>query len=144
MCLIIIQLHNSVSYFNYLWIFFSFFMWLLYIIGRRIPIALSKIGALAPLARKRNSFYLRAILVICLLLFAVFQLHLINSRKCWTIFNKWKFSFTDNSDKQVSVKIQQFLLLLFGYIYKGRGSDARVTKNSPRHPNFNLVNLFCM
>lgn len=47
-------------------------------LGRRIPIALPNTGALA---RKRNSFYLRAILVICLVLFAVLQLHLINSRK---------------------------------------------------------------
>lgn len=46
--------------------------------GRRIPITLPNTGALA---RKRNSFYLRAILVICLVLFAVLQLHLINSRK---------------------------------------------------------------
>ncbi|XP_031625015.1 alpha-1,6-mannosyl-glycoprotein 2-beta-N-acetylglucosaminyltransferase-like isoform X2 [Contarinia nasturtii] len=44
--------------------------------GRRIPIALPNTGALA---RKRNSFYLRAFLVICLVLFAVLQLHLINS-----------------------------------------------------------------
>ncbi|XP_055304055.1 alpha-1,6-mannosyl-glycoprotein 2-beta-N-acetylglucosaminyltransferase isoform X2 [Sitodiplosis mosellana] len=44
--------------------------------GRRIPIALPNTGALA---RKRNSFYLRAIVVICLVLFAVLQLHLINS-----------------------------------------------------------------
>lgn len=49
-----------------------------YFLGRRIPIALPNTGALA---RKRNSFYLRAILVICLVLFAVLQLHLINSRK---------------------------------------------------------------
>ena len=47
-------------------------------LGRRIPIALPNTGALA---RKRNSFYLRAIVVICLVLFAVLQLHLINSRK---------------------------------------------------------------
>lgn len=51
--------------------------------GRRIPITLPNTGALA---RKRNSFYLRAILVICLVLFAVLQLHLINSRKYFLLF----------------------------------------------------------
>lgn len=45
--------------------------------GRRIPITLPNTGALA---RKRNSFYLRAILVICLILFAGLQIVLINSR----------------------------------------------------------------
>lgn len=50
--------------------------------GRRIPITLPNTGALA---RKRNSFYLRAIVVICLVLFAVLQLHLINSRKYYRV-----------------------------------------------------------
>lgn len=46
--------------------------------GRRIPIPLPNTGALA---RKRNSFYLRAVLVICLVLFAFLQLHIINYRE---------------------------------------------------------------
>lgn len=65
----------SLSFSLFLSLSASYFVLLL---GRRIPISLPNTGALA---RKRNSFYLRAILVICLVLFAVLQLHLINSRK---------------------------------------------------------------
>lgn len=56
----------------------SIVLYVLPSVGRRIPIALPNTGTLV---RKRNSFYLRAIIVICLILFAVLQLHLINSRK---------------------------------------------------------------
>lgn len=65
----------SSSFFHFWMMFLSF--WVSFS-GRRIPITLPNTGALA---RKRNSFYLRAILVICLVLFAILQLHLINSRK---------------------------------------------------------------
>lgn len=59
--------------------------------GRRIPIPLPNTGALA---RKRNSFYLRAVLVICLVLFVFLQLHIINyreyqSREATTRFALW-------------------------------------------------------
>lgn len=83
-CPIIILIPNFllISYVFFLLLFLSFWMvflsfWVSFS-GRRIPITLPNTGALA---RKRNSFYLRAILVICLVLFAILQLHLINSRK---------------------------------------------------------------
>lgn len=84
------QLPHYHSYFQFYSHFYNFFLslsfsllfWVFLLhsicLGRRIPITLPNTGALA---RKRNSFYLRAILVICLVLFAVLQLHLINSRK---------------------------------------------------------------
>lgn len=83
-CPIIILIPNFLLI-SYVFFFFSFFLfWMVFLSfwvsfsGRRIPITLPNTGALA---RKRNSFYLRAILVICLVLFAILQLHLINSRK---------------------------------------------------------------
>lgn len=76
--LIIILLYTNISVsFSLCILCVSCFVFVIHV-GRRIPIALPNTGALA---RKRNSFYLRAILVICLVLFAVLQLHLINSRK---------------------------------------------------------------
>lgn len=53
--------------------------------GRRIPIPLPNTGALA---RKRNSFYLRAVLIICVVLFVFLQLHIINYREYLSFASK--------------------------------------------------------
>lgn len=51
------------------------FFFYLVSLGRRIPIPLPNTGALA---RKRNTCYLRAVLVFGLAIFAFLELHIIN------------------------------------------------------------------